>query len=66
MLKPGGPFALIGPVRKPGSQPRSHHGLEVTTAEELHRMLGEAGFDILRSHVSFGALKAVARRRPDA
>lgn len=66
VLKPGGMFALIDPVRKPGSPSGSHHGLDVTTAEELHRMLGEAGFDILRSHVSLGTLKAVARRRPSA
>jgi ubiquinone/menaquinone biosynthesis C-methylase UbiE len=63
VLKPGGTFALIDPVRKPGSPSgSSHHGLDVTTPEELHRMLGEAGFDILRSHVSLGTLKAVARR----
>ncbi len=66
VLKPGGTFVLIDPVRKPGSPSRSHHGLDVTTPEEVHRMLGEAGFDILRSHVSLGALKAVTRRRAGA
>jgi hypothetical protein len=66
VLKPGGAFALIDPVRKLGSLPRNHHGLDVTTSDEVHRMLGEAGFDVLRSRVSFGALRAVARRRADA
>jgi ubiquinone/menaquinone biosynthesis C-methylase UbiE len=66
VLKPGGTFALIDPVRKPGSPSRGHHGLDVTTPEELHCMLGEAGFDILRSHVSLGTLKAVARKRANA
>jgi len=66
VLKPGGTFALIDPVRKPGSRSGSHHGLDVTTSEELHHMLGESGFDIQRSHVSLGTLKAVARRRGGA
>ena len=63
VLKSGGMFALIDPVRNPGKPSGSHHGLEVTTSEELHRMLGEAGFEILRSRVSLGRLKAVVRKK---
>ena len=63
VLKSGGTFALIDPVRNPGKPSGSHHGLEVTTSEELHRMLGEAGFEILRSRVSLGSLKAVVRKK---
>ncbi len=66
VLKPGGAFALIDPVRKPGRPPSGHHGMELTTIEELYRMLAEAGFDILRSHVSLGSVKAVARTRASA
>jgi ubiquinone/menaquinone biosynthesis C-methylase UbiE len=62
VVKPGGTFALIDPVRKPGTPPRSDHGLEVMTGEQLRRMLDEAGFEILRSRVSLGSLKAVARK----
>jgi len=64
VLKPGGTFAMIDPVRKPGKPPGSHDGgLEFRTSEELHRMLGEAGFEVLRSRVSLGSLKAVARKK---
>jgi ubiquinone/menaquinone biosynthesis C-methylase UbiE len=66
VLKPGGTLALIDPVRKPGSAPGGHHGTEVATAEEMYGMLGEAGFEILRSRVSFGTVKAVARRTASA
>jgi len=66
VLKPDGTFALIDPVRKPGKSSGHHHGLEVPTTEELHRMLGEAGFEILRSHVSLRSLKAVVRKRSSA
>lgn len=66
VLKPGGTFALIDPVRKPGRPPGGHHGTEIATTEELYRMLGESGFEILRSRVSFGRLKAVARREASA
>jgi ubiquinone/menaquinone biosynthesis C-methylase UbiE len=63
VLKAGGTFALIDPVRNPGKPSGSHHGLEVTTSEELHCLLGEAGFEILRSRVSLGSLKAVVRKK---
>ena len=66
VLTPGGTFALIDPIRKPGKPSAHHHGLDIATTEELHRMLGEAGFDILRAHVSLGLLKAVAHRRASA
>ena len=66
VLAPGGTFALIDPIRKPGKPSAHHHGLDVATPEEVHRMLGEAGFDILRAHVSLGLLKAVAHRRASA
>jgi SAM-dependent methyltransferase len=62
VLKPGGTFALIDPVRSPNSRPGGHHGLEVTTSEELSRMLAEAGFEILRSRVARGSVKAVAHK----
>jgi ubiquinone/menaquinone biosynthesis C-methylase UbiE len=52
VLKSGGTFALIDPVRNSGKPSGSHHGLEVMTSEELYRMLGEAGFEILRFRVS--------------
>ena len=63
VLKFGGTFALIDPVRNPGKPPGSHHGLEVSTSDELQRMLAEAGFEILRSRVLLGSLRAVARKR---
>ncbi len=66
VLKPGGTFALIDPVRKPGKPPGRHHGLEVTTAEELYGMLGESGFEIRRSRISLGMLQAVACKAPIA
>lgn len=66
VLKPSGTFALIDPVRPPGRPPGGHHGTEVPTAEELHGMLAEAGFDILRSRVSFGRVTAVVRRKASA
>ena len=62
VLKPDGTLALIDPVRKPGSRPGGHHGTEVPTAEELYRMLAEAGFETARSRVSLGTLRAVVRR----
>ena len=63
VLKSGGTFALIDPVQKPGQPSGSHDGLEFTTGEELHRLLGEAGFEILWSRVSLGRLKAVVRKK---
>jgi SAM-dependent methyltransferase len=63
VLKSGGTFALIDPVRSPGKPSGSRHGLEVMTSQELHRMLAEAGFEILRSRVSLGSLKAVVRKK---
>jgi len=65
VLKPGGTFALIDPVWNPAKPARNHHGLEIQTSEELLRLLGDAGFDVLRSRVSLGSLKAVARTRPN-
>src|SRR5512139_1590032 len=66
VLKSGGTFALIDPVRNPDKPPGRHHGLELTTAEELYHMLGEAGFEIRRSRVSLGRLQAVACKAPSA
>ncbi len=62
VLKPGAVFALIDPVRKPGKPPGGHHGTEVLTREELERMLAQAGFDLVRAGVSFGAMRAVAHK----
>ncbi len=47
-------------------QEEDAHGLDVATIEEVDRMLAEAGFEILRSRVSLGSLKALARKRPRA
>ena len=63
VLKSGGTFALIDPVRNAGKPSGSHRGLEVATSEGLHCMLGETGFEILLSHVSLGSLKAVVRKK---
>ena len=62
VLKSAGAFAMIDPVRKPGSPPGGHHGTEVLTTEELYRMLGEAGLNVLTSRVSFGTMKAVTQK----
>lgn len=62
VLKPNGIFALIDPIRKQGKPPGGHHGTEVVTREELDRMIGESGFEIDRSSVSFGAIRAVMHR----
>lgn len=62
VLKTTGTFALIDPIRRPGKPPGGHHGTEVPTPDELDRMLGEAGFEILESRVSMGSMKAVTRR----
>ena len=62
MLKSGGTFALIDPIRAPGKPPSGHHGTEVLTNEELERMLAAAGFEIVRSRVSLGTVKAVTAK----
>jgi ubiquinone/menaquinone biosynthesis C-methylase UbiE len=66
VLKPGATFAMIDPVRKPGSPPGGHHGTEVPTTQELYGMLDEAGFDVVWSRASLGRLKATARRKVSA
>jgi hypothetical protein len=53
---------LIDPVRNPNKPPGGHHGTGVPTREELDRMLGEAGFEIVLSRVSLGRMKAVAQK----
>lgn len=62
VLKPGGTFALIDPIRDPSRPPGGHHGLEVTTSEELFRMLAGAGFEIVRSRVARGSVKVVTQK----
>ena len=62
VLKSSGTFALIDPIRRPGKPPGGHHGTEVPTSEELDRMLGEAGFEILRSRISLRRVKAVTHK----
>jgi SAM-dependent methyltransferase len=62
VLRPTGTFVLIDPVRNPNKPPGGHHGTDVPTREELDRMLGEAGFEIVSSRVSLGRMKAVAQR----
>jgi hypothetical protein len=51
-----------GTVRNPNKPPGGHHGTDVPTREELDRMLGEAGFEIVLSRVSLGRMKAVVQR----
>lgn len=63
VLKPTGTFALIDPIRRADKPAGGHHGTEVLTQAELRRMLGEAGFEIVRSRVSFGAIRLVTRNR---
>jgi SAM-dependent methyltransferase len=63
VLKPTGAFGLIEPIRGADKPPRGHHGTEVLTQAELWRMLDEAGFEILSSRISFGAMRAVMRSR---
>jgi SAM-dependent methyltransferase len=62
VLRSTGTFALVDPVRNPNKPRGGHHGTEVPTREELDRMLGEAGFEIVLSRVSLGRMKAVAQR----
>ena len=63
VLKPSGTMALIDPVRGAGKPPGGHHGTEVLTREELERMVAETGFELMRSRVSLGTVKAVARKK---
>jgi SAM-dependent methyltransferase len=62
VLKPSGTFALIDPIRRPRKPPGGHHGTQVPTREELDRMLGDAGFEIERSRISMGTVKAVTHK----
>ncbi len=62
VLKPTGTFALIDPIRRPGKPPGGRHGMEVPTRDELDRMLRDAGFEIVRSRVSLGSVKAVTHK----
>lgn len=62
VLKPTGTFALIDPIRSPGKPPGGHHGTAVPTREELARMLGEAGFEILQFRISLRRVKAVTHK----
>src|SRR5258708_12135459 len=64
VLRSTGTFVLIDPVRNPNKPPGGHHGTDVPTREELDRMLGEAGFEIVLSRVSLGRMKAVAQSPP--
>ena len=66
VLKPAGTFALIDPIRRPGKGSGTHHGLEVPTHDELNRMLGEAGFESVRSRASSWSAKAVAHKKSSA
>jgi ubiquinone/menaquinone biosynthesis C-methylase UbiE len=62
VLRSTGTFVLIDPVRNSNKPPGGHHGTEAPTREELDRMLGEAGFEIVLSRVSLGRMKAVLQR----
>ncbi|MFZ0889733.1 MAG: methyltransferase domain-containing protein [Candidatus Binataceae bacterium] len=62
VLKSSGNFALIDPLRSAGKPPRGHHGTDVPTRGELERMLGEAGFEIVRSHISRKKVRALTRK----
>lgn len=62
VLKPGGTFALIDPIRNPAKPACGHHGTEVTTRDELNRMLDEAGFEIVRARISLGIMRAVTHK----
>ncbi|MGH7933358.1 MAG: class I SAM-dependent methyltransferase [Candidatus Binataceae bacterium] len=66
VLKSSGTFAMIDPIRNPGSRPGRHHGTEVPTRDELNRMLCDAGFEIVLSRISIGRMKAVTRKRNSA
>ena len=66
VLKSTGTFALIDPIRHPGTPPGGHQGLEIPTRDELDRMLREAGFETVRSRVSLGSVKAVTHKRKSA
>ena len=61
VLKSNGTFALIDPIRRKVKPAGGHHGTEVPTEQELNQMLGDAGFEILKSRVSRGRIKAVTR-----
>jgi SAM-dependent methyltransferase len=63
VLKPTGTFALIDPVRRDDKPRGGHHGMELLTSAELRRLLDEAGFEIVRSRMSFGAIRLVTRSR---
>ena len=56
--------AKICPVSSSGMNPlgTTMKSADVPTREELDRMLGEAGFEIVLSRVSLGRMKAVAQR----
>ena len=62
VLKSGGNFALIDPLRSAGNPARGHRGTDVPTRGELERMLAEAGFEIVRSRISRRKLRAVTRK----
>lgn len=62
VLKFTGTFALIDPIRGPDKPAGGHHGTEVPTRDELDRMLGQAGFEIVRARVSMGSMKAVTHK----
>jgi SAM-dependent methyltransferase len=63
VLKPTGKFALIDPIRRADKSAGGPRGTEVLTLAELWRMLDEAGFEIVSSRISFGAMRAVMRSR---
>jgi SAM-dependent methyltransferase len=64
VLKPGGTFALIDPLRTSGMPSGARRGFEVATKAELRHMVGEAGFEISRFRVSLGSARVVAHKRP--
>lgn len=66
VLAPSGIFALIDPIRKPGKPAGGHHGTDVLTRDELQRMLAQAGFEVVRSRVSLGTIKAVTHKSKSA
>jgi|SRR5579862_5068909 len=63
VLKPGGTFALIDPLRSKDKPSGGHGAMQVLTRTEMTRLLDEAGFEVLSSRVSFGSARVIMRNR---
>jgi len=63
VLKPGGTFALIDPLRSKDKPTGGHGGMEIVTRAQMMRLLDEAGFEVVSSRVSFGSARVVTRNR---